>query len=36
VSVTIYGRHDGDVIFEDENGWASIPVRRVGRPVLRP
>jgi hypothetical protein len=27
VSVTIYGRHDGDVIFEDDNGWASIPVR---------
>jgi hypothetical protein len=29
VSVTIYGQHDGDVHFEDDNGPASIPVRHI-------
>jgi hypothetical protein len=24
MSVTIYGQHDGDAIFEDDNGWARV------------
>lgn len=27
MSVTIYGQHAGDAIFEDDNGWARIPLR---------
>ncbi len=27
MSVTIYGHHDGDAIFEDEGGMARIPLR---------
>ncbi len=26
VSVTIFGRHDGDVIFDDDNGPAVVPL----------
>ena len=27
MSVTIYGHHDGDAIFEDDNGIARVPLR---------
>jgi hypothetical protein len=27
MSVTVYGRHDDDAVFEDDNGPARIPLR---------
>ena len=35
MSVTIYGHHDGDAIFEDDNGPARIPGAEIARILTR-
>lgn len=31
MSVTIYGQHAHDAIFEDDNGWARVPLNELDR-----
>ena len=35
MSVTIYGRHDDDAVFEDDNGPARIPGAEIARILTR-
>ena len=33
MSVTVYGRHDDDAVFEDDNGPARVPLRALAMTV---